>query len=147
MSVRSVNTLAAALALLVLAPTPAFARDRLEGSAEMQRALADPRTQDAVGNALGALMGAMLNVKAEPFAKAMESMGDRESARRIPRGATLGDLAGPDARKMPREIRRRVPGMMTAMGSMVGVLDEMMPQLEAIGKDFEAQMDAADRLD
>lgn len=145
--IRPVTTLAAALGLLALTPAPALARDHAEGSAEMQRMLSDPHMQDAVGNAMSALLGAMLDMKAEPFAKAMESMGDREGARRIPRGATLGDLAGPDARKMPREIKRRVPAMMNATGSMVGVLDAMLPQLEAIGKDFEAQMDAAEHVD
>lgn len=45
---------------------------------------------------------------------------------------------------MPREIKRRVPGMMTAMASMTGMLGEMMPQLEAIGEQFERDLGRTD---
>lgn len=144
MSKRFVAAAVLPLTVLALLPAPADARERPSEAAEMARQLEDPRNQEAAANAMGALFGVMLNMKAAPLAKAMDAMGERDAARRIPKGATIGDLAGPEARAMPREIKRRVPGMMTAMASMTGMLDEMMPQLEAIGKQFERDLDHAD---
>jgi hypothetical protein len=132
------------LTVLALLPSPALARERPSEAAEMARELEDPRNQAAAANALGDLFGVMLGLKAAPLAKAMDAMGERDAARRIPKGATLGDLAGPEARAMPREIKRRVPGMMTAMAAMTGMLDEMLPQLEAIGDKLERDLDRAD---
>ena len=137
MSKRFVSAALAPLVALALVPAPAMAREQSHEGAEMARQLEDPRNQQAVANAMGAMFGMMLNMKAAPLAKAMEAMGEPDAARRIPRRATLGDLAGPEARQMPREIKRRVPGMMTAMASMTGMLDEMMPQLEAISEQME----------
>lgn len=132
------------LTVLVLAPAPALAGERTSEGAEMARQLEDPRNQAAVADAMGAMFGVMLGMKAAPLAKAMDAMGERDAARRIPRNATIGDLAGPEARQMPREIKRRVPGMMTAMAAMTGMLDEMLPQLEAIGDNLERDLDRTD---
>jgi hypothetical protein len=139
-----VKFLALPLAALVLVPVSAAARDRNAGSDDMIRKLEDPRTQEVVGNAMGALIGALLQMPADPLVRVMESTGNHDAARRIPKGATLGDLAGPDARTMPREIKRRVPGMMTAAGSMLGVVEAMAPQLEAIGKQLERDLGKLD---
>ncbi len=138
MSIRKVLLLAA-LSALVLAPVPAMAK----ADGELSRELRDPRKQQAMGDLLGALVGVMLDMPAEPLARAAEAMGDKQTARRIPRGSTLGDLAGPDARSLPREVRRRAPILFGAMGELAGVLEEMAPELEKIGKDFERKMDRA----
>jgi hypothetical protein len=77
------------LAALALAPVPALAR---EGADEdFASDLNDPRKQEAMGNMMAAMMGVLLNLKAEPLARTMEQMGDHKAARKIPRGATLGD--------------------------------------------------------
>lgn len=130
-----------ALAALALAPVPALARDSADE--DFAAGLNDPRKQEAMGNAMAALMSAMLSMKAEPLARAMERMGEPQAARKIPRGATLGDLAGPEAKRMPAEMRRRVPAMMGAMGELAGMMKGIAPQLEAIGEDFGRQMDEA----
>lgn len=144
MSKRFVAAVIWPLTVLALLPSPALARERPSEAAEMARELEDPRNQKAAASALGDLFGVMLGMKAAPLAKAMDAMGEHDAARRIPKGATIGDLAGPEARAVPREIKRRVPGMMTAMAAMTGMLDEMMPQLEAIGDNLERDLDRAD---
>ena len=131
---------AAALGLL---SAPAAARATAPASSAMTRQLEDPRTQTAAANALGSLLTIMLAMNAEPLIKAMDAMGEHAAARRIPRGATLGDLAGPEARQMPDEVKRRVPGLMTAMGSMAGMFDQMLPQLEQIGAQFDRDLAGA----
>lgn len=136
----------AALAMAVLAPAPALARDSAgdKGLAEIEGRLSDPDTQQAMGDALAGMMAALLDMKAAPFTKAMDkmgkSMGGRPMARTIPDDATLGDLAGPEARRAPATLARQVPQMMGAMGAMTGVMQEMLPQLEEMGKRMGEQM-------
>jgi hypothetical protein len=131
------------LAALALAPVPALAREAADE--DFASELSDPGKQQVIGNAMAAMMGVLLNLKTDPLARAMERMGDHKAARKIPRGATLGDLAGPEARRMPAEVRRRVPAMMGAMGELAGMIQDIAPELEAIGDDFERQMDEAAR--
>jgi hypothetical protein len=131
----------AALAALALAPVPALARDTADE--DIASKLSDPRKQEAMGNVMAAMMTVMLSIKAEPLARAMKRMGEDKAARKIPRGATLGDLAGPEAKRMPAEVRRQVPAMMGAMGELAGMMKDLAPQLEAIGEDFDRQMDEA----
>ena len=133
------------LAALALAPVPALARDSADD--DFAAGLNDPRKQEAIGNAMATMMAVMLNLKADPLARAMERMGEHRAARKIPRGATVGDLAGPEARRMPAEVRRQVPAMMGAMGELAGMMQDIAPELEAIGDDFERQMDEAARTD
>lgn len=138
----SVRVPLAALLAASVAFTAAPAAARPDG--DLGRELRDPRTQQAMGDLLGALFGAVLNMKAEPLARAMDAAGDREGARRIPRGATIGDLAGPEARALPREIRRRAPALVGALGELAGALEEMAPEFEKIGRDFERSVENRD---
>lgn len=135
----------AVLAALALAPVPAMAHE--DADEDFAAGLNDPRKQEAMGNTMAAMMAVLLNMKAEPLARAMERMGDHRAARKIPRGATLGDLAGPEAKRMPAEVRRRVPAMMGAMGELAGMMQDLAPELEAIGEDFDRQMDEAAKAD
>lgn len=136
-----------ALAAALLAPLPAAAKERSERDravGDLQDKLGDPRTQEAIGDAMAGMMAAMLDMKAGPFLKAMDRVGqttgERPRHRDIPDDATLGDLAGPGAREMPREVARKAPAMMGAAGAMVGAMGEMLPQLEEVGKRMGDQM-------
>jgi len=100
---------------LVLAATPAAARDG--GMSRMAEKMRDPATQRALAAAVAAMSDAMLDMPLEPFARAAEAVGDRRAARKM-HGATLRDVAGPDAERMPRELRRKLPAMMGAAGGM-----------------------------
>lgn len=130
----------AALAALAAMPAPALAK--ADGS--LSRELRDPYKAEAMGDMLGAMLGVMLDMKAEPLARVMEAAGEPEAARKIPRGATIGDLAGPNARRMPQEVRRRAPAMIGALGEFAGMLEEMAPQFEQIAKDFDRKVENAD---
>lgn len=138
-----------ALAALALAPVPALARDHAVAGddGDFVSKLSDPQRQEAMGRMMAAMLGAMLSIKADPLARAAERMGDHRTARRIRPGTTLGDLAGPEARRLPGEVRRQVPAMMGAMGELAGMMKDMAPMLETmgeeLGKDFDEQMDEA----
>ena len=132
--------LSGALAAAAIA-VPAAAQDRHAG--RMAEKLSDPALQHSMSTAVAAMAEAMLDMPVAPFARAMEAMGDPD-AREIDPDATLADVAGPEARRMPREMARKLPRMMGAMGGMAGVMEAMLPQLQAMGRQMRDRMDEAE---
>jgi hypothetical protein len=140
MKLRS-TLLATALAALVLAPVPALARENAQRSlADAAERLRDPALQGTLATALASLSRAMVGIRMAPFAKAMESMGGEEDGEWIAPDATLGDMMGPDAQEMPRQLSEGVPRMMDGMAGMAGAFDEMLPQLEEIGRELRRSL-------
>ena len=133
--------LGAAVSLGAIA-VPAHAQprhsDRLAGQ------LADPALQDSMADAIGAMSEALLDMPVAPIARVMDAIGDPD-ARDIDPRATVGDLAGPEARRMPREMARKVPQMMGAMAEMSDAIAAMTPQLEAIGRRMRDRMEDSSR--
>jgi hypothetical protein len=130
---------------LALAPLPAMASDAPLG--QVADALTDPARQDALAGGLEALTAALLALRVGPFMEAMERAGHSRGMRDIDPDSTLGDLAGPEAREIPREVSAKVPVMMDTMGAMAGQMGEMLPQLEALAKRMEGAMDESMRRD
>ena len=130
-------TLALSALAVALAPIPAAAREGSVG--KMAEKMRDPDTQRAMSTAVQAMSEAMLDIPLEPFARAAEAMGDRKTARRM-RGSTLRDYAGQDAERVPREMSRKLPAMMGAMGGMAEAAEEMAPVLEGMARDMAARM-------
>ena len=139
MTLRSLVA-SAALAGLALAPLPAAAKS---GAAAMAEKLSDPGMQAAISAALRAMSEAMLDMKIAPLARAAEAMGDRKLMRRLGPDATLRDVAGPRAERMPEELSRRVPAMMGAMGGMAGAMEAMAPALKDMARTMGAAMGEA----
>ena len=136
----------AALAAPLLVASPALAQDEPMG--EMAAKMGDPEVQRAMAAALETMSEALLDVPVGPFAEAARAMGktmgdaeEDEDLERLPPDATLRDLAGPEAERMPREMARRVPAMMGAMAGMAGMLEAMRPMLAAMA---ERMRDAAE---
>lgn len=128
------------LAALAALPAPAAAKSENPVSRELR----DPYKAEAMGDMLGAMLDVMLDMKAAPLARVMDAAGDPEAARRIPRGATIGDLAGPDGHRLPQEVRRRAPAMLGALGEFAGMLEDVAPKLERIAKDYDRNVENAD---
>ena len=140
MKLRS-TLLATALAVTMLAPVPALARENAQRSlADAAERLSDPALQGTLATALASLSKAMMGIRMAPFARAMESMGGEEDGERIDPDATLGDMMGPEARDMPRQFSDKVPQMMDGMAGMAGAFGEMLPQLEEIGKELRRSL-------
>jgi len=140
---RSAVVLAGGLAAVLLSPVPAAARERDRGPSELAQKLNDPELQQGMASALSAMTEALMSIKLAPFAEAMERMGDKKAARRIDRDATLGDMAGRDGRRVQRDVAERVPQMMGMMAGMAGAMEQMLPALEAMGKQMEGAMGKA----
>lgn len=140
---KRVAVLGAAVVAAAALPVPALAREAHSG--QIVETLANPGTQQAMAGAMAAMTEALLDLKVGPFAKAMEGMGDatgnRRAARHVDPDATLGDLAGPEARRMPGQVARKLPQMMGAMAGMAGAMEAMLPQLEAMGEKMKDAME------
>lgn len=119
--------LSACLAMLALAPLPALAREKADD--DVAKRLSDPATQASVAVALTAFSEALLDLKIEPFRRALDAAGS-ESAADLPPDARLRDIA-PGADKLPGEIGRRVPETMGAAAGMAGAVQDMLPELRA----------------
>ena len=132
---------APALVLLSTA-CPALARD--DTTHRVTEQMRNPASQREMAHAIAAMSEAMLDMPLEPFAKMADAMGDHRTAREM-HGATVGDYAGPEARDMPREMSRKVPAMMGAMGGMAAAAEEMAPALKAMAREMGARMTDAMR--
>lgn len=130
----------ALLTCALVAAAPAAAKPR--HADRLAEQLDDPALQHSLSDAIAAMSEALLDMPVAPIARVMDAMGD-PGARDIDPDATIGDLAGPDARRMPREVARKVPQMMGAMAEMSDAMAAMAPQLEAIGRRMGDRMDDA----
>lgn len=133
----------AALAALAAstASSPALARDK--GFDDATRVLGDPAMQQRMGEMLAALTGAMLELDVAPLAKAIDQAEGKPGQRSYRKGMKLGDLAGPDARHAPDQVRRAVPQAMGTMAGMAGAMEAMLPQLEAMAEKAKGAMAGA----
>jgi hypothetical protein len=129
---RPVGLLLGTSALAACLSAPAHASENR--AEELARRLDDPDTQYRVAGALSAITSEFLEMRAEPFLRAMEAAGAGEAAPDLPPDATLGDLAGPEAQRLPGEIERRVPDLMGSLAEMASAFGAMQPELEAMAR-------------
>ncbi len=146
---RFAAALLTATATSALLAAPALARPRENPheravATDIAEAMSDPAVQDRVADAVGEMSDAMLDISLAPFARVLDAMGEHEAAGEMGRDTTLRDVAGSDAKRMPREMARRVPAMMGAMGGMAIAMERMLPELARVG---EQMRDAAERAE
>lgn len=101
---------------------------------DMSRELRDPMNQAKAAGTLSALTGALLAVDITPLTRAMDQIDGGRSSRDLPPDATLGDIAGPDARDLPYDIARKTPETMSRMAGMLGAVEDLRPQLKAMSR-------------
>ncbi|WP_423140718.1 hypothetical protein ACOYW6_07550 [Parablastomonas sp. CN1-191] len=132
-----------ASAAALLAPLPSFAAEQPadRDAADMARVaetMRNPAAQAAMGDAMAAMMGALLDMPAAPFLKAAQAADTaagkpRKPAPPVRDGARLRDLAGAGAADAPRQVGRAVPVMMGGMAGMTEAMGKMLPQLREMG--------------
>jgi hypothetical protein len=116
----------------VSASTAAPARGAEEDVARLAEELNDPAAQAQISAMVETMSTVLLDMNVAPMlrAKAQIEGTDPEA---VDPGLTVRDLAGPEAEEAPREIAHRVPQMMGAMATLAIALEQMLPQLRAIG--------------
>lgn len=123
------RTLTATAAVLALAaPLPALAQsETVKVTQEIERALGDPATQEAVAEGMAAASEALLDVPLAPLARAVAQAAGEDPASVDP-DMTLRNVS-PEAQDVPHKVRESLPKMMGAMAEMAGGMGAMVPAL------------------
>ncbi len=106
----------------------------------MAEELADPRMQDGVAAMVERMGETMLDLPFGKFAAAIEKARPGTMKKRIREDATVADLAGRDADRLPGELARGSRQMMTMLSGFASAFATMMPELEDMARDLEASM-------
>lgn len=111
--------------------------------AYMADKMSDPAVQDGVAAAIEGATGAIMNMPVGRFAEAIERARPGTVSRRMRGNATVGDLAGRDARYLPEEMGERSREAMGMMGGFARAMAYMMPEFERMGREMEESFRAA----
>jgi hypothetical protein len=136
----------ALLTILALSvATPVFAADSpaQHDAQQMADKLNNPETQRAMSGAMGAMIGALLDMRVDGIAKALEPLNGGKSLNM--HGRTLRDLAERKDRHFEEKLQGGTSAAVGGMGALAQAMATMLPQLEeAMGKMGDA-MDKAER--
>jgi hypothetical protein len=125
------------------AATTAFAaedeNDAQDDMTKLADKLADPRMQDGVAAMLGRMTQTMMNMPVGKFAAAVEKAapGAMKGKKRIREDATVADLAGRNADRLPDDIAKGSKQMMGMMSGFAAAFATMIPEFEKMGEELE----------
>ena len=122
--------LTALAAVSALASTPAMAAG--DDAGKLAEDLRDPATQAQIAAVIETMSAAMLDMNVAPLLRAKAEIEGTDPEAVDP-DVTVRELAGPEAEDAPREIATRLPQMMGALAALTVSLEQMMPQLRAMG--------------
>jgi hypothetical protein len=140
----------ALLAIVALtASTSAYAAEaptRASQDAQvMAEKLNDPLTQRAMTGTLDAMLAAIMDMRIDGIAKALEPMNGGKKIKL--RGRTVREMAERDDPRFEQKMHGSTKAMVGGMGALASALAVMMPQLEqAMGKMGDAMDRAQDRV-
>jgi hypothetical protein len=142
---RKLVLIAAALAV----STPALAADAPSASAQDMQQMADkmndPAMQAAMAGGLNAMLGALLDMRVDGFAKALEPLNGGKKIKM--KGNTIREMAERKDRNFEEKLQGQTRAAIGGMGAMAAAMATMLPQLEkAMEKMGDAMDEAKDRL-
>ena len=114
-----------------------------DGATEIADQLTDPAMQDGVASAVETMTETMMQLPIGPFVEAIEKARPGTVNRRIPRDATVADIAGRDADALPEKL---ADGSRTAMhmaGNFAQAIAVMMPEFENMARQMEQSFKTA----
>jgi hypothetical protein len=135
------SALFTAIALVVATPTVAAAQieSNPETTSEAQRdvqgmadKLNDPSTQAVLAGALGAAMAAVLDIRVDKMAKALEPLNGGKKLKM--KGNTLREIASRDDPKFERKMEEGTKTAVRSAGSLAQALAVMIPELQKAAK-------------
>jgi len=121
---------AIAAAAAAFASTPALAAEG--DAARLADELNDPAKQAEMAAMVQTMANLMLEMPVAPLLRAKAEIEGTDPEAVDP-NLTVRDLAGPEAENAPREIAVRLPHMMGALATLAVSLEQMLPQLRAMG--------------
>lgn len=99
--------------------------------------LADPKVQNGIAAMAERISETMLDLPVGKFAAAIEKARPGTTKKRIREDATVADLAGRDAERLPAELGKGSRQMMTMLSGFAAAFATMMPEFEQMGRDLE----------
>jgi hypothetical protein len=102
--------------------------------------LANPRVQNGVADMVERMGETMLDLPVGKFAAAIEKARPGTVGKPIREDATVADLAGRDADRLPHELGKGSRQMMTMLSGFASAFATMMPEFEQMGRDLERSM-------
>jgi hypothetical protein len=135
------SALFTAIALVIATPTVATAQSTspVETSSEGQQdvqgmadTLNDPSTQAVVAGALGAAMAAVLDIRVDKMAKALEPLNGGKKIKM--KGNTLREMAERQDPKFERKMEEGTKTAVRSAGSLAQALAVMIPELQKAAK-------------
>jgi hypothetical protein len=135
------SALFTAVALVVATPTIASAQTetRAESTSETQQdvqgmadKLNDPSTQAVLAGALGAAMAAVLDIRVDKMAKALEPLNGGKKLKM--KGNTLREMAERQDPKFERKMEEGTKTAVRSAGSLAQALAVMLPELQKAAK-------------
>jgi hypothetical protein len=142
---RSVLLGSIALAL----STPAFAADTpskaTQDAQEMAEKMNDPAVQSAMVGGLNGMLAALLDMRIDGIAKALEPLNGGKKLKM--KGRTVREMAERDDPRFEQKMQGSTRAMASGMGALASALAAAMPQLESAMDKMDDAMDKAkDRL-
>ena len=127
--------------LAIAAPVAASAQDAEGTAAEVERALGDPATQEAMAEGMAAASEALLDVPLAPLAKAVARAAG-EDPEDVDPNMTLRSTS-PAADDVPSRVRQELPRVMGAMAGMAGGMGAMVPALREVAERMREAVERA----
>ena len=130
-----------------LSPLPATAQDQASTPAdpameEMTDRMSDPVEQEKMAAMVNVMGQVLMELPVGPLLDAVAQMPGADVPQ-VEEGATMRDLAGPDADRLPGEISEKVPMMMGMLSGMLEGLSAMRPVLEGMAETMESRIESA----
>jgi hypothetical protein len=129
------SVLFTAFAVVVATPTLATAQSTSEAQQDVQGmadTLNDPSTQAAMAGALGAVMAAVLDIRVDKMAKALEPLNGGKKLKI--KGNTLREMAEHQDPKFERKIEEGAKTAVRSAGSLAQALAVMLPEIQKAAK-------------
>ncbi len=127
------------LALSLAAPSLASATESQVAMEQMADRFNDPATQSALAEGLGGMLSAMMNMRIDGLAKALEPMNNGKRIKL--KGNTLREMAMRDDPKFEQKLQMGTRAAVGGMGAMASAMAKIMPQLEAAMEKMGESMD------
>lgn len=107
---------------------------------KISKDLADPRVQDGVSDMVERMTETMMRLPVGKFAAAVEKARPGTMKKHIDDDATVADLAGRDAERLPEALGKGSKQMMGMLSGFAAAFATMVPEFEELGRDLEKSM-------
>jgi hypothetical protein len=125
-------------------PVAADTEDNRDAEAKLNdiaQDLADPRMQDGIAAMAERVGESVLDMPVGKFAAAIEKARPGTLKKRIAENATVADLAGRDAERLPAEFGKGSRQMVTMLSGFAAAFATMMPEFEDMARDLQKSME------